>query len=170
MPSRALTIGLRAWELFCAVIVVALLGNNIARASHHASAVVNYSFFTGVWWLFTLLYFFPTAFIDKFSIPVVDMVLDGLSVLFGFCAAVALAARLGAHSCSNDGYLIHNSVTNSSPSMSQNCRQAQASTAFLWFGWAAFVASLLFSFMNGRGSGINMRGGIRRGGPAMSQV
>lgn len=170
MPSRALAIGLRAWQLICAVIVVALLGNNIARATNSASAVVNYSFFTGVWWLFTLLYFLPTAFIDKFSIPIVDIVLDGLSVIFGFCAAVALAARLGAHSCSNYNYLIHNSVTNSSPGLSQNCRQAQASDAFLWFGWAAFVASFVFSLLNGRGSSVNMRGGIRRGGPAMSQV
>lgn len=77
------------------------MGNNIARAWAGVASIVNYSLFVGVWWLFTLLYFLPTSFIERFSIPVVDIALDGLSVLFGFCAAVALPAYIGAHSCSN---------------------------------------------------------------------
>jgi hypothetical protein len=77
------------------------MANNIDRATNGTHSIVNYSLFVGVWWLFTLLYFLPTSFIDKFSIPVVDIAMDGLSVLFGFCAAVALSAYLGAHSCSN---------------------------------------------------------------------
>ncbi|KAJ4371542.1 hypothetical protein N0V83_004761 [Neocucurbitaria cava] len=170
MVSRALSMGLRGWQLICAIIVTGLMGNNVSRANHGTTSIVNYSLFVGAWWLFTLLYFLPTSFIEKFSIPVVDLALDGLSVLFGFCAAVALPAYLGAHSCSNSNYTDHNKVTNSSGNTERNCRQAQATTAFLWFGWAAFVASLLFSFMSGRGSGVNMRGGIRRGGPSMSQV
>ena len=92
---------LTASKLFCAVIVTAMAGNNIARATNGTHSIINYTLFVGVWWLFTLLYFLPTAFIDKFAIPIVDMVMDGLSVLFGFCAAVALPAYLGAHSCSN---------------------------------------------------------------------
>lgn len=88
-------------KLICAIIVTAMAGNNIARATNGTHSIINYTLFVGVWWLFTLLYFLPTAFIDKFAIPIVDMVLDGLSVLFGFCAAVALPAYLGAHSCSN---------------------------------------------------------------------
>lgn len=161
-------IGLRAFQLFCAVIVTAMAGNNIARATNGTHSIINYTLFVGVWWLFSLLYFLPTAFIDKFAIPIVDMVLDGLSVLFGFCAAVALPAYLGAHSCSNTNYTLHNGVTNSSPALAQNCRQAQTATAFLWFGWAAFVATLVFSAMAGKGGAV--RGGIRRGGPSMSQV
>ncbi|KAF2036749.1 hypothetical protein EK21DRAFT_51526 [Setomelanomma holmii] len=170
MVSRALSMGLRAWQLICAILVTAFMANNIDRATHGTHSIVNYSLFVGVWWLLTLLYFLPTSFVEKFSIPVVDIVMDGLSVLFGFCAAVALAAYLGAHSCSNRAYTTSNSVCNSSPNTEQNCRQAQATTAFLWFGWAAFVATLAINFMNGRGSGANLRGGIRRGGPSMSQV
>ena len=118
MVSRVLGMGLRAFQvganprlpvalilisvqLICAVIVTAMAGNNIARATNGTHSIINYTLFVGVWWLFTLLYFLPTAFIDKFAIPIVDMVMDGLSVLFGFCAAVALPAYLGAHSCSN---------------------------------------------------------------------
>jgi len=168
MVSRVLGMGLRGFQLICAVIVTAMAGNNIARATNGTHSIINYTLFVGVWWLFTLLYFLPTAFIDKFAIPIVDMVMDGLSVLFGFCAAVALPAYLGAHSCSNTNYTAHNGVTNSSPGLEQNCRQAQTATAFLWFGWAAFVATLIFSAMAGKGGAA--RGGIRRGGPSMSQV
>lgn len=162
--------GLRAWQLVCAIIVTALMANNIDRATNGTHSIVNYSLFVGVWWLFTLLYFLPTSFIDKFSIPIVDVAMDGLSVLFGFCAAVALPAYLGARSCSNYAYTISNGVCNSSADTQKNCRQAQATCAFLWFGWAAFVATLVINMMNGRGSGANLRGGIRRGGPSMSQV
>jgi hypothetical protein len=77
------------------------MGSNIDRATNGTHSIVNYSLFVGIWWLFTLLYFLPTSFIDKFSIPIVDVAMDALSVLFGFCAAVALPAYLGAHSCSN---------------------------------------------------------------------
>ena len=162
--------GLRAWQLICAILVTAFMANNIDRATNGTHSIVNYSLFVGVWWLLTLLYFLPTSFLDKFSIPVVDIAMDALSVLFGFCAAVALAAYLGAHSCSNAAYTLTNGVCNSSPNTQQNCRQAQATCAFLWFGWAAFVATLAINVMNGRGSGANLRGGIRRGGPSMSQV
>jgi hypothetical protein len=88
-------------QLICAILVTAFMANNIDRATHGTASIVNYSLFVGVWWLLTLLYFLPTSFIEKFSIPVVDVALDALSVLFSFCAAVALAAYLGAHSCSN---------------------------------------------------------------------
>jgi cellulose synthase/poly-beta-1,6-N-acetylglucosamine synthase-like glycosyltransferase len=77
------------------------MANNIDRANHGTHSIVNYSLFVGIWWLLTLLYFLPTSFLDKFSIPIVDVAMDALSVLFSFCAAVALAAYLGAHSCSN---------------------------------------------------------------------
>ncbi|CBX94350.1 hypothetical protein LEMA_P121140.1 [Plenodomus lingam JN3] len=168
MVSRALSTGLRAWQLFCAILVTAFMGNNIARAGSGVHSIVNYSLFVGVWWLFTLLYFLPTSFIEKFSIPIVDIAMDGLSVLFGFCAAIALPAYLGAHSCSNSNYTRSNKITNSSANSGQNCRQAQATCAFLWFGWVAFVITLALNLMAGRGA--NLRGGIRRGGPSMSQV
>jgi hypothetical protein len=118
MVSKAISMGLRAFQVFhnrspsesfvnniqliCAVLVTAFMGNIIARAYGSAHSIVNYSLFVGVWWLFTLLYFLPTSFIDKFSIPIVDIAMDALSVIFGFCAAVALPAYIGAHSCSND--------------------------------------------------------------------
>ena len=114
-------------QLICAIFVTAFMGNNIARANHGTTSIVNYSLFVGVWWLFTLLYFLPTSFIEKFSIPVVDLAMDGFSVLFGFCAAVALPAYLHVHSCSN--YVRYCSM--SLLSLGQDlisCRHTQAQT------------------------------------------
>ena len=65
-------------------------------------------------------------------------------------------------------YTLSNHITNGSPNTEKRCREAQASTAFLWFGWAAFVASMIISVLAGRSGGASFRGGIRR--PAMSQV
>jgi hypothetical protein len=96
--------------LICAILVTAFMGNNIARAWSGVHSIVNYSLFVGVWWLFTLLYFLPTSFIEKFSIPIVDIAMDALSVLFGFCAAVALPAYIGAHSCSNSVSLLQTAI------------------------------------------------------------
>ena len=64
-------------------------------------------------------------------------------------------------------------MTSFSTNNVKRCQEAQASTAFLWFGFAAYVASLVFTAMGASGSGVNLRGGmggIRRGGPNMSQV
>ena len=102
-----------------------------------------------------------------------------------------MAAELDVHSCSNrvcfpyfahihihildcvwlmisfQGYLDNNKVVGKS---SKRCHEAQAVAAFLWFGFATFLGSLIFSALATRGGGgVNLRG-IRRGGPAMSQA
>jgi hypothetical protein len=49
----------------------------------------------------------------------------------------------------------------------KRCREIQASTAFFWFLFACFVATLFLAFRAFRGSGISSS--VRRG-PNMSQV
>lgn len=73
----------------------------IATAYSGNSAMVNYDIFVAVFGLLSLLYLLPTSFLDSYSMPLVNMALDALNVLFWFCAAVATAAYLGVHSCSN---------------------------------------------------------------------
>ncbi len=52
--------------------------------------------------------------------------------------------------------------------MTQRCQEGQASTAFLWFGFAAFAVSTAFSGLGMKSGGA---GPSRIGrGPAMSQV
>lgn len=168
MVSRALNIGLRTWQLICAIIVMGLVGNMIATAYKGNPAMVNYDMFTATFGMASLLYLLPTSFLDSFHIPIVAIGLDVLNVIFWFCAAVATPAYLHVHSCSNKAYTLSNHITNGSPNTEKRCREAQASTAFLWFGWAAFVASMIISVLAGRSGGASFRGGIRR--PAMSQV
>jgi len=169
MPSKALNLGLRGLELFCTVIVLALIGNMIATAVAGNPSIVNYDMFVAVLGFLSLLYLIPTAFMTSFYSPVAAIALDGANTLFWLIGGIATAAKLGAHSCSNESYLKSNPVTNGSVNMGKRCREAQASTAFLWFGFAAFAASFFFSVLEGRSTGANLRG-IRRGGPSMSQV
>lgn len=68
-------------------------------------------------------------------------------------------------------YLMHNEITNGAHNMTKRCREAQASTAFLWFGWAGYMASVVISVFMARASTASMRGrsGSRRR-PNMTQV
>ncbi|KAF2749584.1 hypothetical protein M011DRAFT_466026 [Sporormia fimetaria CBS 119925] len=168
MVSQALNTGLRIWQFICSLIIMALVGNMIATAYAGNSAMVNYTIFVSVFGMFSLLYLIPTLFISRFFLPFVALVLDALNVIFWFCAAVALPSYLGVRSCSNRSYTRTNHITNGSPDTEKRCREAQASTAFLWFGWAAWVATLILGFLSNRGN-VNMRS-VRPGGPAMRQV
>ena len=56
-----------------------------------------------------------------------------------------------------------NKITNGSNNQPKRCREAQAVTAFLWFGFAAFAGSLFFSFLGMRSGLSPSTGGIRRG-------
>lgn len=88
-------------QFFCALIVMALVGNMIATAYAGNSAMVNYDMFVSVFGMLSLLYLLPTTFLDSYSVPIVNIALDVLNVLFWFCGAVATAAYLHVHSCSN---------------------------------------------------------------------
>ena len=167
MPSQALIVALRGFELFCALVVMALVGNMIASAVAGNPAVVNYDMFAAAVAMAALLYQLPAALVDRYSLALAHVVLDALNTLFWFCAAVATAAYLGVHSCASPAYTRSNHITNGAVDSAKRCREAQAATAFLWFGWAAFVASLVVSLLAGRGA-VNMRPAVRR--PAMSQV
>lgn len=65
--------------------------------------------------------------------------------------------------CFADGgkqsYVLTNKITNGSHNPSKRCREEQAVTAFLWFGFAAWAGSLVLSALSSRGS----TGGLRRG-------
>ncbi|KAF2091973.1 hypothetical protein K490DRAFT_53135 [Saccharata proteae CBS 121410] len=171
MVAKMLNMGARAFEFLWTLLIMALVGNMIATAYSGNPSIVNYVMFVSVFSMLSLFYLIPATIKEGFAIPVVVIALDVLNLIFFLCGAIALAAYLGAHSCSNSNYTSHNLVTNGSHDMEKRCREAQANTAFLWFGFAAYAASAVLSFMQGKNSGINMRaGGIRRGAPAMSQV
>jgi len=170
MVSQAVNIAMRGFQFLWTLLIMALVGNMIATAYSGNPAIVNYDMFVSVFSMLTLLYLIPATIRDSFAFhPLIMVTLDLLNTIFFLCGAIATAAYLGVHSCSNKPYIRTNFVTNGSPNMEKRCREAQASTAFLWFGFAAFAISTVLSGLQSRGSANVHGGGIRRS-PAMSQV
>merc|ERR1712232_956195 len=107
-----------------------------------------------------LFFLLPASIKEAWAMhPIIPLVLNILNTIFWFVGGVATAAYLNVHSCSN----------NVAGGSEKKCREAQASTAFLWFGFASFLASTVVTGLNTRGGANTRAGGIRRG-PAMSQV
>lgn len=80
-----------------------LIGNMIAEAFAGNPAVVNYTMFVTVFGMLTLFYLIAICFKEELTFhKFIPASLDLLNCLFYFCAAVALSAELGAHSCSNN--------------------------------------------------------------------
>ena len=81
---------------------MALIGAMIAQAFKGNPSLINYDMFVAVFGMLTLFYLIAAAWSDSFQgHPALPLALDALNVLFFFIAAVAMAAELGAHSCSN---------------------------------------------------------------------
>ena len=169
---------------------MALVGNMIHESYGGNPSIVNYIMFVAVISMASLFYLIAATISDGFVIiPILPLIVDALNAFFFLVGGIALAAYLGVHSCgnivcidvslccftavSNDekGYINTNVVTaGSSTDNGKRCHEAQATCAFLWFGFACYLASLALSAMEARGGSSGFRGGIRRGGPSMSQV
>jgi hypothetical protein len=80
---------------------MALIGNMIATAFAGNPSIVNYDMFVSVFGMLSLFYLLPAAFSEGLSIPIVAITLDVLNTIFFLCAAIATAAYLHIHSCSN---------------------------------------------------------------------
>jgi len=161
--------GLYALAFFWTLLITALLGNVIYDAYGGTPSQINYCMFVAVLSWIVLIIGFIGSFIE--SIPVIALlVADVLAIFFTFVAAVLLSAKLGVHSCGNAAYLSDNDTIIGSPDLSKRCHELQACTAFFWFLFATYCAAFVLNALSARGSGLSSRGGIRRGGPAMSQV
>jgi len=162
---------LRGSQFLWTFLITALIGNVIAEAFAGNPSSINYAMFAAAFSWVVLLYGLAAAFFEGLAMTIVLAVMDVLAVLFTFIAGVVLAAKLRVHSCSNHAYTSTNSLTNGSHNQAKRCRELQASTAFFWFLFACYVGSLVMDFIS-RGSSMSMRrgGGIRKGGPSMSQV
>jgi len=173
MAFRAVGLGLRGLEFLFTLLVVALVGHVISQAFAGNPAPVNYAMFAGVFSFLTLFYLIPATWNENIAgHPLAPVVVDLLNVIFTLTAGIALAAGLdGVHSCGNDSYLLVNEITNGSRYPGERCHEAQAATAFLWFAWACYTASLVLSVVDARSNtNLSARPIIRRKGPAMSQV
>ncbi|PSR85913.1 marvel domain-containing protein [Coniella lustricola] len=148
---------LRALQLIFVIILTGLLGNVIAinnHGSYVSSAGVNFSMFVTVLAWLVVLFGLIASFVESLAVPIVLLAADGLVLLFTFIDAIVLAALLGVPNCGRAGGL------------ERKCRELQASTAFMWFLFGTFVATLALAAMNYRRGG----GGGMKSGPSMRQV
>ncbi|KAB8072730.1 membrane-associating domain-containing protein [Aspergillus leporis] len=175
MVMKAFQLGLRIWEFLWTLLIMALVGNMIADSFAGNPATVNYTMFVSAFSMFTLFYLFPASINADWAIhPIIMIIIDTLNAIFFFTAGIALAAKLECHSCSNEEYTLNNEITNGSVHREKRCREAQASTAFLWLGWAGYTASMVLSFLvSRRNVNLRPRTGPARGAgarPSMAQV
>lgn len=167
--SRIINAALRATALLWTLLITALIGNVIASNINGASSAtkaINYTMFTAAWSWAACLWGLGAALFAFLAIPLVTITLDMLAVLFTFVAGVLLAAKLGTPDCSNIGNYGRHWIAFGSNNNEKRCREIQASTAFMWFLWATFVACTFFSFKDWR-SGF---GGFRSSKQNMTQV
>jgi len=172
--ANIIGMALRGLEFLWTFLIMALVGNMIHDAFGGNPSIVNYVMFVAVFSMLSLFYLIPATVSEGFQLHgLLPVLVDALNMLFTFVGGVALAAYLGANNCSDTNFTKTNFVTAGAVDTQKRCREAQASTAFLWFAFACFTASMVWSFLHrGAGSGVNMRigtGGIRRG-PSMSQT
>ncbi|GFF32651.1 non-classical export protein 2 [Aspergillus udagawae] len=174
MALRGIQLGLRVWEFVFTLLVMALIGNIIAMAFAGNPATINYSMFVATFSMVSLFYLVPASINLNWAIhPIIMITVDVLNTIFFLTSAIALSARLEAHSCSNNNYTLHNEITNGAHNRQKRCREAQASAAFLWFAWAGYMASTIISIISARSSTVDMRsrtGRAPRGRPSMAQV
>ncbi|CAD6442508.1 428e49fd-2d4d-4570-8040-1f4f53c9fbeb [Sclerotinia trifoliorum] len=165
MPSIA-QIGLRSAQFITVLISLALIAAaiDIQRFGNNS---VNYAMFTAVISMIVVLYGLAAAFVESLAHPFILMIMDSAALVFNLLAGIILAGYLHVHSCSNRGYVNSNQLTQGSTS---RCRELQAATAFFWFSFALFTASIAADFMN-KGSSTSMRRrSAARTGPTMTQV
>jgi hypothetical protein len=165
---------IRAFQLFCTLVLTALIGNVIASnidAAGSATAAINFTMFVAVVCWLAVLLGLAAAFAGSLNQPIIQLPLDGAATLFTFIDAIVLAAKLRAINCATidrkdlgDDYIAFGSADDV-----KRCREIQASTAFMWFLFGSFVVTLLLTLRDYKSGGF--RGSVRSG-PAstMSQV
>lgn len=162
---------LRGFNFVFLVIALGLTGSLAATTVTQSNPQINFAVFAAAFGILTSTFYGILAyFIEAFAWPIVLATFDFLNVVFTFAAATAIAAAIRVHSCSNEVYLKYNNVTQGSKA---RCQKAQASTAFLYFSFFAFLVSAVFSIANlvkGGAFTPASRKTARVGVPATSQV
>lgn len=109
---------------------MALVGNMIATSFAGNPSLVNYDMFVAAFSMLSLFYLIGIHFREQFTFhKFVPATLDLLNALFFFCAAVATAAELGAHSCSNSVSSMHGCHATNTDSVSATPSATTSQTA-----------------------------------------
>ncbi|KAL8686158.1 MAG: hypothetical protein Q9218_007306 [Villophora microphyllina] len=142
------------------LFILALTGNIIHDAFAGNPSIINYVMFVAVFAMLSLIYLIAASVMEAFAIPIAMVALDAINMLLFLIGGIALAAYLGVHSCGRASYVNNNKITNGSHNPSKRCHEAQAVTAFLWFGFLAWLATLVLSALASRGGSSGLRRGL----------
>ncbi|KAI1498087.1 marvel domain-containing protein [Biscogniauxia marginata] len=168
MQAEMLNSILRIVQILLVLLSTALIGNVIATnkdAAPSATSAINFSMFVCVLAWIASLYSFIAHFVAVIAVPLAALILDAAATLFTFIGSVVLSAKLTAVNCGNFGDdKLSDWIAFGSGNDEKRCREIQASIVFMWFLFAAFAATLFFTFREFR------RGGGSIGGPSMSQI
>ncbi|KAF3315754.1 hypothetical protein TWF173_003321 [Orbilia oligospora] len=144
------SLALRGTQFLLTVIALALSGALVAQQVFGGSpSQVNFALFTSIWSFLGGFYTLYAVITDSGHSQIL-LGIDASNTLFTFAAGTALAAGLGVHSCGNMAYVITNSITNGGRDPTARCHEAQALTAFLWFLFGTYLASLVLSVLTWR--------------------
>ncbi|KAI9055825.1 hypothetical protein LZ554_000765 [Drepanopeziza brunnea f. sp. 'monogermtubi'] len=146
--ASTIQLGLRAFQFLMILLTLSLIGNVIQGAFAGNSSSINYAMFVSVFDMVVILWGIGCAFRPDLGFGFGIVAADAVATLFTVIAGIVLAAKLHVHSCGNDSYILSNPLTNGSNNPRKRCHELQASTAFFWFAFAAFVGSLVMSFMS----------------------
>lgn len=139
------SLAIRGAQFFLTILTLALSGALVAQQVIGGSpSQVNFALFASIWSFLAGFYTLYAAFSES-GHSMILLAIDATNTLFTFAAGTALAAGLGVHSCGNMVYVRSNSITNGSHDPTARCHQAQALTAFLWFLFGTYLASLVLS-------------------------
>uniref|UniRef100_A0A8H7KBU5 MARVEL domain-containing protein n=1 Tax=Bionectria ochroleuca TaxID=29856 RepID=A0A8H7KBU5_BIOOC len=87
-------------------------------------SAVQFLLFTVVWSILVLVYVvFAPAFLPRAHIPIAVLAVLGITMIFWFAGATAVAADIGVPDCMGN----------------RSCQVTQASVAFAYFIWAGFL-------------------------------
>jgi len=160
--SRALNLGLRAFQFIMVFLVLVLVGNMIASTGSGPS-IINYDLFAAIFAMLSLIYLIAATFSEGLGFAPVLLGLDIANTIWLFIGAVATAAYLHTGSCGDQGYMDGNRVIRGS---SKRCKESKASTVFLFLAFFTFLVSAVLTGLGTRGQ-VNMRS---RSSATMSQV
>lgn len=84
-------------------LIICLIGNMIHEGHNDNPSIVNYVMFVAVFGMLSLIYLILATVNEDFAFnPLFVVIADALNTLFFLIGGIALAAKLGVHSCGND--------------------------------------------------------------------
>jgi len=133
----------------------------------HSWSLTNYGAFCGAGGLIFALIGVASLFVNALE-GIVVLITDAIASFFLVAGGIAYAVTIKVGSCNDFGYLAnHKNPFLVSPDkiftgdsvgsiedqaeadVTGRCRETQASTAFIWFAFAAFLGSIVFHFLSG---------------------